>query len=131
MPQDWFIVFSICFTFFSSLPQFVFNTRDPIVVGVVVESGIIKEGKLLIFIIIIGTHRGDIFLGCLGTMTLSLFCCFSVAGTPLCVPSKEVRKRARTNTVVINFCTSKSKIRFIYIGFPIKLWPYFLQLLSS
>ena len=35
--------------------QFIFNTRDPIVVGVVVENGIVKEG------------------------------------TPLCVPSKEVR----------------------------------------
>ena len=37
------------------LPQFIFNTRDPIVVGVVIEAGFIK------------------------------------VGTPLCVPSKEVR----------------------------------------
>lgn len=37
------------------LPQFVFNSRDPIVVGVIVENGIVKEG------------------------------------TPICVPSKEVR----------------------------------------
>ncbi|KAK4022788.1 eukaryotic translation initiation factor 5B [Daphnia magna] len=29
------------------LPQFIFNTRDPIVVGVVVESGIVKEGTPL------------------------------------------------------------------------------------
>jgi len=26
------------------LPQFIFNTRDPIVVGVVVEAGVVKEG---------------------------------------------------------------------------------------
>lgn len=26
------------------LPQFVFNSRDPIVVGVMVEAGIVKEG---------------------------------------------------------------------------------------
>lgn len=37
------------------LPQFVFNSRDPIVVGVMIEAGIIKEG------------------------------------TPICVPSKEVK----------------------------------------
>lgn len=37
------------------LPQFIFNSRDPIVMGVMVEAGIIKEG------------------------------------TPLCVPSKEVK----------------------------------------
>ncbi|XP_046461821.1 eukaryotic translation initiation factor 5B-like [Daphnia pulex] len=29
------------------LPQFIFNTRDPIVVGVVVENGIVKEGTPL------------------------------------------------------------------------------------
>ncbi|KAK6619541.1 hypothetical protein RUM43_012298 [Polyplax serrata] len=29
------------------LPQFVFNTRDPIVVGVMVEAGIVKEGTIL------------------------------------------------------------------------------------
>ncbi|EEB18236.1 eukaryotic translation initiation factor 5B, putative [Pediculus humanus corporis] len=29
------------------LPQFVFNTRDPIVVGVMVEAGIVKEGTVL------------------------------------------------------------------------------------
>lgn len=40
---------------FSGCQQFIFNTRDPIVVGVIVESGIVKEG------------------------------------TPLCVPTKEVR----------------------------------------
>lgn len=38
------------------LPQFVFNSRDPIVVGVMIEAGIIKKG------------------------------------TPLCVPSQEVRR---------------------------------------
>lgn len=37
------------------MPQYIFNSRDPIVVGVCVEAGFIKEG------------------------------------TPLCVPSKEVR----------------------------------------
>lgn len=37
------------------LPNFVFNSRDPIVAGVIVESGIVRQG------------------------------------TPLCVPSKEVR----------------------------------------
>lgn len=26
------------------LPQFIFNSRDPIVMGVMVENGIIKEG---------------------------------------------------------------------------------------
>lgn len=26
------------------LPQFIFNTRDPIVVGVVVEAGVVREG---------------------------------------------------------------------------------------
>jgi len=26
------------------LPQFIFNTRDPIVVGVIVEAGVVKEG---------------------------------------------------------------------------------------
>lgn len=26
------------------LPQFVFNSRDPIVMGVMVEAGIVKEG---------------------------------------------------------------------------------------
>lgn len=40
---------------FQILPQFVFNSRDPIVVGVMIEAGIVKEG------------------------------------TPLCVPSKDVR----------------------------------------
>lgn len=38
------------------LPQFIFNSRDPIVMGVMVENGIVKEG------------------------------------TPICVPSKEVRR---------------------------------------
>lgn len=37
------------------LPQYIFNSRDPIVMGVVIEAGFLKEG------------------------------------TPLCVPSKEVR----------------------------------------
>lgn len=26
------------------LPQFIFNSRDPIVMGVMVEAGIVKEG---------------------------------------------------------------------------------------
>lgn len=26
------------------LPQFIFNSRDPIVIGVMVENGIVKEG---------------------------------------------------------------------------------------
>lgn len=26
------------------LPQFIFNSRDPIVIGVMVEAGIVKEG---------------------------------------------------------------------------------------
>lgn len=26
------------------LPQFVFNSRDPIVMGVIVEAGVLKEG---------------------------------------------------------------------------------------
>lgn len=26
------------------LPQFIFNSRDPIVVGVMIEAGIVKEG---------------------------------------------------------------------------------------
>lgn len=29
------------------LPQFIFNSRDPIVVGVVIEAGFLKEGTLL------------------------------------------------------------------------------------
>lgn len=29
---------------FQVLPQFVFNSRDPIVMGVIVEAGIVKEG---------------------------------------------------------------------------------------
>jgi hypothetical protein len=29
---------------FQILPQFVFNSRDPIVMGVIVEAGIVKEG---------------------------------------------------------------------------------------
>lgn len=29
---------------FQILPQFVFNSRDPIVIGVIVEAGIVKEG---------------------------------------------------------------------------------------
>lgn len=42
------------------LPQFVFNSRDPIVCGVMIEAGIVKEGtpicvpsKEVSFIIII------------------------------------------------------------------------------
>lgn len=38
------------------LPQFIFNSRDPIVMGVCIESGVLKQG------------------------------------TPLCVPSKGVRR---------------------------------------
>lgn len=30
--------------YFQILPKFVFNSRDPIVVGVMVEAGIVKEG---------------------------------------------------------------------------------------
>lgn len=32
------------FVAFQVLPQFVFNSRDPIVMGVIVEAGIVKEG---------------------------------------------------------------------------------------
>lgn len=38
------------------LPQFIFNSRDPIVMGVIIEGGVLKQG------------------------------------TPLCVPSKGVRR---------------------------------------
>lgn len=42
------------------LPQFIFNSRDPIVMGVSVEAGVLKQG------------------------------------TPLCVPSKGVRRIGKT-----------------------------------
>lgn len=29
------------------LPQYIFNSRDPIVVGVIIEAGFLKEGTLL------------------------------------------------------------------------------------
>lgn len=29
---------------FQILPQFIFNSRDPIVMGVIVEAGIVREG---------------------------------------------------------------------------------------
>lgn len=32
------------FFYLQILPQFVFNSRDPIVMGVMVEAGIVKEG---------------------------------------------------------------------------------------
>ncbi len=33
-----------CFCYLQILPQFIFNSRDPIVRGVMVEAGIVKEG---------------------------------------------------------------------------------------
>lgn len=47
------------------LPQYIFNSRDPIVMGVVIEAGFLKEG------------------------------------TPLCVPSKEVRLISLNFNIVI------------------------------
>lgn len=34
----------ILYFFVQILPQFVFNSRDPIVAGVMVEAGVLKEG---------------------------------------------------------------------------------------
>ena len=34
---------NLCF-YFQILPQFIFNSRDPIVMGVMVENGIVKVG---------------------------------------------------------------------------------------
>lgn len=34
----------IYFLSFQILPQFIFNSRDPIVMGVIVENGIVKVG---------------------------------------------------------------------------------------
>lgn len=39
------MLFNLIFLFFSQiLPQFIFNSRDPIVMGVMIEAGIVKEG---------------------------------------------------------------------------------------
>lgn len=48
------------------LPQFIFNSRDPIVMGVIIEGGVLKQG------------------------------------TPLCVPSKGVR-RSKISSVELLF----------------------------
>jgi translation initiation factor IF-2 len=42
------------------LPQFVFNSRDPIVMGVMIEAGIVKEGTPI----------------CVPSKNVSIFCNF-------------------------------------------------------
>lgn len=37
-------IFSLSFSLRQILPQFIFNSRDPIVMGVMVENGIVKVG---------------------------------------------------------------------------------------
>ena len=60
------------------LPQYIFNSRDPIVVGVVVEAG------------------------------------FVTLGTPLCVPSKEVREIQVYQVKISEICPGMNCFQFIW-----------------
>lgn len=60
------------------LPQFIFNSRDPIVMGVTIEAGVLRQG------------------------------------TPLCVPSKGVRRTQKDCVCALGFVNDVSCLFFSY-----------------
>lgn len=66
------------------LPQFIFNSRDPIVMGVSIEAGVLRQG------------------------------------TPLCVPSKGVRRTQKDCVCALGFVNDVSCLFFFVLCF--SLW---------